>query len=138
MSLLSDEWLRHMAASGVARSGVSPEAVLSIVTELLILRAAIAPNRERVRQVVRDAVVDILRGPLRGAVTRAADAIADRCAEQLATPAVRLSAEDREILATLRSDACRPEHDDDCETCRRHRDTIALLDILDRLLGDKP
>lgn len=68
-------------------------------------RADLTADEERVRSVVRDVVTEVAIdwSPKLSAVTlpMLADAIATRAAEQLASAAVRLSANDRQVLNEL-------------------------------------
>lgn len=104
------------------------------------LLQATAADKDRVRQVVGDAVEEVYektsRDPCGADDAAWRLAVADRCAEQLAQPAVRLSADDVSILETLRYDSAQPEHNEDCHDCSRKRRVIALLDRL--IAGGKP
>jgi hypothetical protein len=115
---------------------------LAMAKELQRHRAAQFASTERVRSVVRTAAmvevcaaVSRLMGPTywydnpsaHGMWERTADAIASHVAEQLAVPAVGLSAEGRKHLTSIRNQLVYAES--------HWRAEIATLD---RLLGAKP
>lgn len=72
----------------------------SALLELQRHSAAIAADKERVRAVVREVAEEVLRSD---GVYGYSDRIAKRAAEQLASPAVRLTEEERNDLVNIRS-----------------------------------
>lgn len=110
-NVLNDLEVREQAA---IRSREGPEAATTAAEHAALKKlmylpavAAVAANKERVREVVRIAIADEVGGPIGEYGTaridcESVDRIATRAAEQLATTAAGLSAPDRDVLLRMR------------------------------------
>lgn len=107
MSDLTDERLAELVHwSSNDGYGGMPDTHTALL-ELQLLRAAVVANEEwvraAVREAIREAVAIAINSIDRIDIGAMIDAIATRAAKQLATAAVRLSADEQDVLVNLRT-----------------------------------
>lgn len=122
MSDLTDERIAELVNRGSNGRNHDERAVHTSLLELQLHRAAVAADRERIRTTVSSLMIELIDSD--GPVTTRDEVgyIAERAADQLATAAVRLTADERDALRKIR--LAGPQHE-----------RQLARDAIDRLLG---